>query len=82
MQPPYRPEEIAAELMEAAKRAGLVIRRLDVMPDTVRGVWAIRVDGPGGGTQRLTFPFASPRGIYTPAEIGEWMVRGGWPFGF
>jgi hypothetical protein len=79
--PPYRADEVATALMEAGRRAGLPVHRLEVVPDETAQVWIIRASRPGGEEHRLTFPFASATGIYTPAEIAALLTRGSWPFG-
>ncbi|MBI4520295.1 MAG: hypothetical protein HY701_05630 [Gemmatimonadetes bacterium] len=81
MPPPYQADEIASALMDAARRAGLRLERLEVLPDEGQQIWIIRATGPAGEEHCLTFPFASAHGIYTPAEIAAHLTRGTWPFG-
>jgi hypothetical protein len=81
MPAPYRAEEVASALVEAVRRSGRTLHRLEVAPDERARVWIVRVTDRGGADHRLTFPFASARGIYTPAEIAAHLVSGSWPFG-
>jgi hypothetical protein len=77
---PYRSDEIASALVEAAKARGLSFRELEVVADEKAQLWLIRLKGEGREHDRLTFPFASGRGIYTPAEIAGHLTAGTWPF--
>jgi hypothetical protein len=79
--PPYRPDEIATALMEAARGRGSSPDLLEVVANEAAGIWIIRARGHNGKVGRLTFPFSSPQGIYTPAEIAAHLMRGSWPFG-
>lgn len=81
MPTPYRSEEIAEALIVAARRDGRPFRRIEVISDDAAGSWRIRVTGEDGRTEQLELPFATARGICTPAEIADHLVRGDWPFG-
>jgi len=78
---PYRTSEMACALIEAARLEGLPLRQIAVRPDEEARVWLIAVTFGSGEVRRLTFPFASARGIYTPAEIADRFLGGSWPFG-
>lgn len=81
MPAPYHANEITSALIDGARRAGLPLHHLTVRPDEEAQVWLIRARSPSGDVMRLTFPFASARGIYTPAEIAGHFTSGSWPFG-
>ena len=81
MPAPYSSEEVARAVNAATRQAGLPLERLEVIPDVAAQVWIIRAAAPGATQQHLIFPFASPRGIYTPAEIAAHLVEQSWPFG-
>lgn len=81
MPAPYHTDEIASAVTQAAREAGLPIRRLEVVADQERQVWIIRASGASGEEHRMTFPFATALGIYTPAEIAAHLTRRSWPFG-
>ena len=78
---PYHSDEIASAIVEAARRGGVPLRHVVVRADEDAGVWLIQGSGERGEDQRLTLPFASAQGIYTPAEIARHFTRGSWPFG-
>jgi hypothetical protein len=80
MPSPYLAEEVASALSESARRAGMRLERLEVVADEAARVWIILATPPHGDVQRMTFPFASARGIYTPAEIANHLVHDTWPF--
>lgn len=81
MPAPYSGEEIARALIDAARRARLPLHQVDIVADEDARTWLIRLRGLAGEEHRLVFPFASARGIYTPAEIATHVTLGTWPFG-
>lgn len=81
MPSPYRGEDVAGALVEGARRAGVPMHRLEVLSDEAAQIWTVRATLGGGEDRRMIFPFASARGIYTPAEIAALFISGSWPFG-
>lgn len=81
MPAPYRTDEIATALMAVARRADLPLHSVEISANDAARIWVIRLRGRDGEEHRLNFPFASARGIYTPAEIADHITRGTWPFG-
>lgn len=77
---PYRSDEVAEAVMAAVRRAGIPIDRLEVVADERSGTWLIHARRADGSERRLTFPFASRAGIYSPAEIAAHVARESWPF--
>jgi sugar/nucleoside kinase (ribokinase family) len=77
---PYGPDEISRAILEAARHRGIRIARLTVQADDHTRTWTIRAADPSGEVRRATFPFASTRGIYSPAEIAERFTSDTWPF--
>jgi hypothetical protein len=71
---------MAMAIQAAARAAGVPIERIEVLADEAAAVWIVRVRV-ASRERRMTFPFASARGIYTPAEVAAHVLSERWPFG-
>jgi hypothetical protein len=78
---PYGTDEVASAVRDAAASRGAPVDRLEVLADERTRSWTIRAHYPNGDTQRMTFPFASTKGISTPGEIASRFTSESWPFG-
>jgi hypothetical protein len=80
MPSPYSGEEVAAAILAAARKRAIPLADVRVRADDTARVWAVEAKL-AGETSRAVFPFASPAGIYTPAELADRFLGEAWPFG-
>lgn len=67
-------------MVAGARQRDMTISALEVQANEISGRWIVCADVSGERHCR-SFPFASKRGIYTPAELAELFLEGTWPFG-
>lgn len=74
MLPPYGAEEVAEAVQRRLVHGGLGFRRLVVTADDVARQWRVEARLEERGDVVAFFPFTSPAGIHTPAELADWFV--------
>ena len=74
MLPPYDSDEVAEAVQRRMQRAGLVLHRLVVTADDHARAWRIDAWLHDGREVVTFFPFSSPEGIHTPAELADWFA--------
>jgi hypothetical protein len=72
--PPYGAEEVADAVRRRLEQGGLPFRRLVVTADDGARQWCLEARLEDRGDVVACFPFSSPAGIHTPAELADWFV--------